>query len=156
MLSNRTPTAHRQPLEHQVGTGEVLGPLGGAQLALRLPQPALQVAVALSAQLGAVGLEELPALLLGGGMQPIPQRPQLAQALSHHGAVLRLAARQLRPLLWHGGVVSSGHVPTPGAGRPATPGPTSSTFSIHPRLAASSAMNAWCFCHLLWRPRASP
>jgi len=69
------------------------------QLALHLPQPALQVTVALGVQLSAVGLKELLALLLGSVVQSIPQRLQLVQPLAHHCTVLWFAARQLHALL---------------------------------------------------------
>lgn len=95
---------HKDPdlmlLEQDVGLRQVPGVLVSAlQLLLQPAEPLLHVGQALVEQLGAVGVEQQPRLLLGGGLQFVPQLVELGQALRHDGLKLRLGLHQLLALL---------------------------------------------------------
>lgn len=87
-------------LEQDVGVRQVFNFLVSAlQLLLQLAQPLLHVSQALVEQLGAVGVEQQPGFLLGGGLQFVPQLMELGQTLLHNGLKLRLGLHELLSLL---------------------------------------------------------
>lgn len=86
--------------EQDVSVSQVFNILVSAlQLLLQLAQPLLHVSQALVEELRAVGIKQQPSLLLGGGLQFVPQLVELGQTLLHYGLELRLGLHELLTLL---------------------------------------------------------
>lgn len=88
-------------LEQDVGIRQVFNILISAlQLLLQLTEPLLHVGQALVEKLGAVGVKQQPGLLLGGGLQFVPQLVELGETLLHNGLKLRFGLHELLTFLY--------------------------------------------------------
>lgn len=87
-------------LEQDVGISQVLDVLVAAlQLLLQPTKPLLHIRQALVKKLRAVGVEQKPGFLLGGGLQLVPQLVEFGQAVLHDGLKLRLGLHERLTLL---------------------------------------------------------
>lgn len=90
-------------LEQDVGIGQVFDVLVSAlQLLLQPAEPLLHISQALVKKLRAVGVEQQPGFLLGGGLQLVPELVEFGQTLRHDGLKLRLRLHELLTLLCPG------------------------------------------------------
>lgn len=90
-------------LEQDVGVGQVFDVLVAAlQLLLQPAEPLLHIGQALVEKLRAVGVEQQPGFLLGGGLQLVPELVEFGQTLRHDGLELRLGLHELVALLCPG------------------------------------------------------
>lgn len=93
--------ANLMVFEQDVGFRQVFNILVSTlQLLLQLSQPLLHVGQALVEKLRAVGVKQQPRLLLGGGLQFVPQLVEFGQLLCHNWLKLWLGLHQLLTLLY--------------------------------------------------------
>lgn len=87
--------------EQDVGVSQIFDFLVSTlYLLLQLTQPLLHVCQALVEKLGAVSVKQQTRLLLGGGLQLVPQLVEFGQALSHNGLKLGFGLHELMTLLY--------------------------------------------------------